>query len=135
MATIRSSLTLVALAALAGCATIADVDKAKASWQGATYDEVVARWGQPLTGDKAPSGLERRVWVSESTPYASGPSVGMGVFGGSGGGGGVGVGINLPIGSPSVVRCERILYFRDAIVVDQEWSGSASYCSGFRRAR
>ncbi|MGZ5709454.1 MAG: hypothetical protein ACXWIS_21725 [Burkholderiales bacterium] len=28
---------------------LADVDKAKASWRGATYDEVVAAWGQPAS--------------------------------------------------------------------------------------
>ncbi|MGZ5717628.1 MAG: hypothetical protein ACXWI9_07045 [Burkholderiales bacterium] len=44
-----SPFTLLALALVAGCATVADVDKAKASWRGATYDEVVAAWGQPAS--------------------------------------------------------------------------------------
>lgn len=132
----RAAGWLLACALATGCAALQrDLEEEKATWQGASYDEVVARWGQPLSGDKLPSGLERRVWASESTPSPSGPAVDMGVFGGSGGGGGVGVGINLPIGSPSVVRCERMLYFRDGVVVDQEWNGPVSYCAGFRRSR
>lgn len=40
---VSSRFALLALAMLAGCATTADVDRAKASWHGATYDEVVPR--------------------------------------------------------------------------------------------
>ena len=119
---------------LAACATTGpDLASEKQSWQGATYDEVVARWGTPQTGERRSDGLEARTWVSEGTPFRPGPSVGIGGFGGSRGSG-VGVGINLPIGGGAPTeRCERTLYFRDAVVVDQQWVGPSDFCAGFRR--
>jgi hypothetical protein len=120
---------------LGGCATMdRDLTAEQDSWYGATYDEVVARWGQPVGGQKTADGTEARTWVSEGAPWTpGGPSVGFGVFGGSRGSG-VGVGVNVPFGSPPPpVRCERTLYFRDGRVVDQQWVGPPDYCAGFRR--
>jgi hypothetical protein len=120
---------LFALAALAGCATMADVEKAKASWQGATYEEVVASWGQPVTQTTLEGGLEAYTWMSQS----AGSGGAVGAYGGSGGGG---IGISLPLpGMGGMVRgqCQRTLSFKDGRVVDQIWQGSTQYCSIFSR--
>jgi hypothetical protein len=117
------------LLALTGCATTADVDKARASWNGATYDEVVAAWGQPVSQTTLKDGLQGYTWISQSAGY--GPSVGA--YGGSGGGG---VGISLPLpGMGGMVsgHCQRTLGFKDGRVVDQLWQGTTQYCSIFGR--
>jgi hypothetical protein len=65
------------------------------------------------------------------------PSTSIGVFGGSRGVGvGVGTGIGLPgfgSGGGEVVRCERTLVFKNAVVVEQTWNGSSQFCSSFVR--
>jgi hypothetical protein len=117
------------LLALTGCATTADVDKARASWNGATYDEVVAAWGQPVSQTTLKDGLQGYTWISQSAGY--GPSVGA--YGGSGGGG---VGISLPLpGMGGMVsgHCQRTLGFEDGRVVHQIWQGTTQYCSIFGR--
>ena len=127
----RALLLLLLLAA--GCATTADIEKAKASWHGATYDEVVARWGVPSRQTSLSDGSQVYSWSSEGGGGGySGSSVG--VFGGSGG---VGVGIGLPLpgmgGGGEIQRCERSLTFKGGRVVDQIWQGSPRFCEGFRR--
>jgi hypothetical protein len=126
---------LLALLALApaGCATTADVDKAKNSWQGATYDEVVARWGVPNSQTTLSDGSQVYDWITETGGGGySGSSVG--VFGGSGGGG---VGISLPLpgmgGGGGPQRCARSLTFKGGREADQNWTGSPRYCMGFGR--
>jgi opacity protein-like surface antigen len=126
-------LTALAAAALAGCATTADIEKAKTTWHGATYDEVVARWGVPSRQTTLSDGSQVYSWSSEGGGGGySGSSVG--IFGGSGG---VGVGIGLPLpgmgGGGELQRCERSLTFKSGRVVDQLWQGSPGFCSGFRR--
>ena len=126
---------LLVAAFLAGCASFdADNSADKQAWLGASYDEVVARWGQPASGERLPDGVEVRTWISESpAPLGGGTSISIGgvTFGR---GSGVGGGISVPVGSPPApVRCERTLYFRDAVVIDQDWSGPADYCRMFRR--
>ena len=128
-----SRLTLLAIVLLAGCATMADVDKAKSTWHGATYDEVVARWGVPARQTSLPDGAEAYSWVSESGGGGIYSGSSVGVFGGSRGGG---VGISLPLpgmggGAPQV--CDRSLTFKNGRVVDQIWQGSPNYCSIFGR--
>jgi hypothetical protein len=128
-----SRITLLLLVLLAGCATTADIEKAKASWHGATYDEVVARWGVPSRQTTLSDGSRVYSWSSEGGGGGySGSSVG--VFGGSGG---VGIGLGLPLpgmgGGGEIQRCERSLTFKDGRVVDQIWQGSPRFCEGFRR--
>jgi len=120
---------------LAACAT---TEKAKESWSGATYDDVVRAWGAPARSGKLADGAEVHTWVSEAGPtYRSGPSIGIGGFGGSGHGGvGVGVGASFPIGQGSVAppaRCERTLTFRDARLVEQAWIGADEICTEYSR--
>ena len=43
----RSHIAITLALLLAACATAQDVDKAKSSWQGATYEEVLRAWGAP----------------------------------------------------------------------------------------
>jgi hypothetical protein len=122
--------TLLALALVAGCATVADVDKAKASWQGATYDEVVAAWGQPASQTTLKDGLQGYTWISQS----AGGGTSVGAYGGSGGGG-VGISLPLPGMGGGIVsgHCQRTLSFKDGRVVDQIWQGTTQYCSIFSR--
>src|SRR5262245_16205541 len=109
----RVLLLLAAAAVLTACAT---TDKAKESWNGATYDDLGRTWGAPARSGKLADGADVHTWVSEAGPtYRSGPSVGIGGFGGRGGSG-VGVGVGFPIGSGTVsapARCERTFTFRD----------------------
>ena len=129
-------LTLLAIALLSGCATLADVENAKGTWHGATYDEVVTRWGVPARQTSLSDGSQVYSWVSEGGGgggYSGGSSVG--ISGGSRGVG-VGVGIGLPLpgmggGAPQV--CDRSLTFKNGRVVDQIWQGSPNYCSIFGR--
>lgn len=128
---IRSSaFTLLTLGVVAGCATIADVEKAKASWKGATYDEVVAGWGQPASHTTLKDGLQRYTWISQSAGYGTA----VGAYGGSGGGG-VGISMPLPGMGGGIVSgyCQRTLSFKDGRVVDQIWQGTTQYCSIFSR--
>ena len=122
---------------LAGCASLGTgVNVAKDSWQGATFDAVVSRWGTPARSTTLADGREARTWVSEEA-YGGSYFPSIGVFGGSGGSGvGAGVMMDLPGmgGGRGQVRCERTLFFRGERVVEQLWQGHAGYCSSFRRS-
>ena len=123
-------IALLTLPLLGGCATTADVDRAKASWHGATYDEVVAAWGQPATQTSLQDGLQAYTWISQGA-VGSGYGTSVGVFGGSGGGG---IGISLPLpgmGGGAGGGCQRTLSFAEGRVIDQIWQGSPRYCSAF----
>ena len=135
MKSIRVACVAASLALLAGCAT---TEKARESWVGASYDEVVRAWGPPVRGGKLSDGAEVHTWWSEGAPtYRGGSSVGFGV-GSAGGRGAVGVGMSVPIGSGSVeppARCERTLTFRDGRLVEQSWIGPDEVCSAYTRAK
>ena|SRR5688572_2303746 len=123
---------------LAACATTADIDGAKGTWNGATYDEVVSRWGTPVRQTSLTDGSQVYTWVTEASSGGGGGTYGsVGVFGGSGGiGRGVGVGVGLPLpgfgmggGGGEIVRCERTLTFRNGRVAEQLWQGEPRLCS------
>jgi hypothetical protein len=122
----RPLLALLTLAALAGCASI---DKAKTSWQGASYEEVVSRWGASTRHTTLADGRQVHTWVAEGGYAGPGPAA-VGVFGGSGGVG-VGTSIILGGGGAEPQRCERTLVFERGRVVDQTWLGQPSFCSSF----
>jgi len=136
----RNALALLAFTLLAACAT---TEKARESWSGATYDDLVRAWGAPARSGKLADGAEVHTWVSDAGPtYRSGSSVGFGVggFGGRGGGGGVGVGVgaSMPIGQGTPTppaRCERTLTFRDGRLVEQSWIGPDEVCADYARAK
>ena len=121
---------------VAACAT---TEKARESWGGATYDEVARAWGPPARSGKLADGSEVHTWVSESAGpvYQSGPSIGIGGFGGRGGSG-VGIGVGIPIGGGTVStppRCERTLTFRDGRLIEQSWIGPDDVCGGYFRPK
>jgi len=122
-----------ALALLAGCAT---TEKARESWSGASYEEVLRAWGPPSRSARLADGADVHTWVSESGPVVRpGPSFGVGVFGGSGGGG-MGVGTSIPFGGGSAgppSRCERTLTFRSGRLIEQNWVGPSDVCSYYQR--
>jgi hypothetical protein len=132
---LNSVRTLLVLVLLAGCAT---TEKARESWSGATYEDVVRTWGAPARSGKLNDGADVHTWVSEAGPSVrSGASVGIGGFGGRGGSG-VGVGVGFPIGSGSATppaRCERTLTFRDGRLVEQSWIGSDEVCAEYSRPK
>ena len=124
----RSELAALLALAAAGCAALGgDLAPAKASWQGARYDEVVREWGAPARS--APPAF---TWVSESTRRLR-PGVGV-VFGTGSGGTSGGVIASLPFGDAGEpVRCSRTFTFRDGAVAEQTWLGQSDYCSTFSR--
>jgi hypothetical protein len=130
LTTHRSLLTLLLALLLAGCASI---EKTKNSWQGAHYDEVIARWGAPYRSTKLADGSPVHTWTAEGG-YSGGPATSVGIFGGSGGGGvGVSTGFIFGGSGGEPQRCERTLIFRDDRVVDQTWIGDPTFCSQFRK--
>jgi hypothetical protein len=124
--------------ALGACAsaTVEDVNKARNSWQGASYEDVLRVWGAPARSTTTADGRYWYTWVTESYPQ-SGSSVGFSVGGmriGGGGATGAGVGVSTPVGSPEPPpRCERTLVFDKGRVVDQSWIGPPSMCADFKR--
>jgi hypothetical protein len=129
----------ILVVALAGCVSspTADVASTRMSWQGATYDEVVAKWGTPVRSTKMSDGRDVYTWVSESVGASHGASFfpSFGIFGGSGGGVGFGTGVTMApgAGGGDLMRCERTLIFAEGRVVDQTWQGPSDYCAGFHR--
>ena len=123
-------------ALLAACATTADVEQAKDSWQGATYEEVLRTWGAPAASTQTADGRDWHTWITQSA-VQPGSSVGFSIGGVSLGGRsatGVGVGTSIPIGSPPPAEsCQRTLIFENGVVVDQSWQGPPSMCADFKR--
>ena len=127
----------MALAALlAACATAHDVDLAKNSWQGATYEDVLRVWGAPAASTQTNDGRYWYTWITQGSAQPS-SSVGFSIGGmrmGGGGATGVGVGTSMPIGSPPPPEsCQRTLIFENGVVVDQSWQGPPSMCADFKR--
>ena len=119
---------------LAGCASTppGDVTAARASWQGATYDEVVRSWGVPVRSTKLQDGRDVYTWVSETVAPRATFWPSFGIFGGSGGVG-FGTGVAVGPGGGELERCERTLIFQNGRVVEQTWVGPSDFCSSFRR--
>jgi hypothetical protein len=130
----RTATLMVVL--LAGCAASGGgITEARSSWDGATYDEVVLRWGTPARSTKLTDGRDVYTWVSDSVGSRGSSAVGFGVGGGGGGGGvGIGTGIMFGSGGGEPVRCERTLIFKEGRVDEQNWQGPAQYCNSFGRS-
>jgi hypothetical protein len=129
----RASILLALL--IAGCATTpgGDMNTVKVTWAGVTYDEVVARWGQPAYYTTLSDGDHVYTWVSENVEPRGTLYPSLSFFGGSGGGIGVGTGVAVGPGGGEIVRCSRTLVFRDGRVADQTWQGNPVFCDSFRR--
>jgi hypothetical protein len=117
---------------VAGCATPPPGDRhaAMKSWHGATYDEVVSRWGAPNDHTALADGSYVYTWHSAAVQPRASPSIG--IFGGSGGFG-IGTSVGIGGGGGEPVRCNRMLVFRDARVTEQTWDGDPGFCYNFRR--
>jgi len=127
----------MALAALlAACATAQDVENAKSSWIGATYEDVLRVWGAPAASTQTNDGRYWYTWITQGSPQPAssvGFSLGGISFGGRGATG-VGVGTSIPVGSaPPPDSCQRTLIFQNGVVVDQSWQGPPSMCADFKR--
>jgi hypothetical protein len=128
----RIATLMVAL--LAGCAAPGgELTEARGGWDGATYDEVVLRWGTPVRSTKLTDGRNVYTWVSESVGSRGSVHPSIGISGGSGGGIGIGTGIMFGSGGGEPVRCERTLVFKAGRVDEQNWQGPAEYCRSFAR--
>ena len=127
------AIALVLLAA--GCASTpkGDIVAARSSWNGATYDEVLARWGTPVRSTKTSDGRDVYTWTSEKIASRGSIWPSLGIFGGSGGVG-VGTGVTMGPGGGEWQRCERTLFFQNGRVVDQMWQGPSVFCGQFGRS-
>jgi hypothetical protein len=109
----RASWALALAAAVAACAsTDGELDAARESWRGATYDQVLMAWGTP-----SQSSVDSHTWLSDENAPRTGSSGGVGgmVF--------------------AAARCDRTLAFRDGRVVDGRWNGDPEYCARFARRK
>ena len=85
---------------LAGRASLGtDVNGARDSWQGTTYDAVVSRWGTPVRSLTLADSREARTWVSEHAVSGGSYFPSVSVFGGSGG---IGVGTSVMMDLPGM---------------------------------
>jgi hypothetical protein len=127
---------LCALSALllAACAATPDADMpaARDTWRGATYEEVVSRWGVPARSTRLADGRDAYTWVSETVAARGALWPSLGIFGGSGGFG-IGTGVTVGPGGGEFQRCERTLIFDKGRVSDQTWHGPADFCASFKR--
>jgi len=105
---------------------------ARVSWEGATYDEVVSRWGDPNNHSILSDGRYVYSWDSEAVAPRGVLFPSIGLFGGSGGVG-ISTGVGVGSGGGEPVRCSRTLVFKDARVVEQMWQGNSDLCNTFRR--
>ena len=132
----RNHVSLAFAAFLAACATAQDVDRAKDSWMGATYEDVLRAWGAPAASTQTNDGRYWYTWITQSAVQPSssvGFSIGGISFGGHGATG-VGVGTSVPVGQPAPPdSCQRTLIFQNGVVVDQSWQGPPSMCADFKR--
>jgi hypothetical protein len=119
---------------LSGCATPHhDISPVRNAWLGASYDEVVAKWGAPVRSASFSDGRLIYTWFSEGLVPRSSMRPSIGVSAGSGMGVGIGIGVTAGAGREAYVTCERTLTFSEARVTDQSWFGPADFCGTFRR--
>jgi len=119
---------------LAGCALWpSETASVRDAWLGATYEEVVTRWGTPVRSTSFNDGRLVYTWVSQGVVSRGSVWPSIGVSGGSGFGIGIGVGVTAGASREVTASCERTLIFRDGLVAQQTWLGPEDLCSTFRR--
>ncbi len=129
-----AALLLGAALQLTGCATTsADITPVRNAWLGASYEEVVSRWGTPVRSTSFDDGRLIYTWFSEGAASRTSLWPSIGVSAGSGMGVGIGIGVTSSPSRDAYVTCERTLIFRDGRVVDQSWFGPSDFCGTFRR--
>jgi hypothetical protein len=119
---------------LCGCAALnGGIAPVRDAWQGASYEEVVARWGTPVRSTALNDGRLVYTWLSEGVASRSSLWPSIGVSAGSGMGVGIGVGFGTGASREVAVTCERTLIFQEGRVVNQTWHGPTDFCGTFRR--
>ena len=99
------------LCVVAGCASDRELNAARDSWRGASYDQVVAAWGPPSKTVR-----DSHTWSSEPLVHRSGGGAGGALFG------------------ADTWGCERTLVIQDQHVVRAgDWNGTAESCRRFAR--
>lgn len=99
------------LCVVAACASDRELNAARDSWRGASYDQVVAAWGPPSKTVR-----DSHTWSSEPLVHRSGGGTGGALF--------------LADTGP----CERTLVIQDRRVVHAgDWNGTAESCRRFAR--
>ncbi len=138
MSTARSGRLFTALLGvtlhLAGCTTTrTDITPVRNAWLGASYEDVVLRWGTPVRSTSFDDGRLIYTWfsVGQAPRGALRPSIS--VSAGSGMGVGIGIGVTSGATRDAYATCERTLIFRYGRVIDQSWLGSEDFCATFRR--
>lgn len=125
---------VVAASLIAGCATTtSNLAPVRDAWLGASYEEVVSRWGTPVRSTSINDGRLVYTWHAEGTSSRGAVRPSIGVSAGSGMGVGIGIGVGAGPSREVQVTCERTLIFRDDRVIDQSWFGPADFCATFRR--
>lgn len=119
---------------LAACASLHnDVAPVRDAWLGASYEEVVARWGSPARSTTFNDGRFVFTWHSQGAVPRTAVWPAIGVSAGSGSGFGIGVGVSAGASRDVAVVCERTLIFQGGRVIEQTWHGPTDFCSTFRR--
>lgn len=127
-------LALCAVELLSGCLSLrSDLAPVRDAWLGASYDEVVSRWGAPVRSATLDDGRLVYTWLSDALIAGGSVRPSIGVSAGSGMGVGIGIGVTSGAGQDRYVSCERTLVFREGRVIDQTWYGATDYCASFRR--
>ena len=126
----------VLLLALAGCATPESrtdaYEKALAQWQGASEQDLRARWGTPVAEEAAGHGKWLTYVVNNGATPAPTMSFSIGGFGFGGGrtsvGGGVGV--TTPVGQATPVTCTTRFLIEDGKVSTWNFDGPGCGSTG-----
>jgi hypothetical protein len=125
---------LIAALHISGCATLQnDLAPVRDAWLGATYEEVVTRWGTPARSTSFSDGRLVYTWASQGVAQRGSIWPSIGLSAGSGFGVGIGVGVTAGASREVTVSCERTLIFKDGLVAEQTWQGPDDFCSTFRR--
>jgi hypothetical protein len=133
LATVALLVSVAAIVTTGCAATRADITSIRDAWLGASYDDVVLRWGAPVRSVPFGDGRVAHTWFSESVTTRGTLRPSIGVSAGSGSGVGIGIGFGTGGSQEIYGTCERVLTFRDGRVVDQSWFGPANICATFRR--
>jgi hypothetical protein len=96
-----------------GCATAESrnnsYEQALGQWQGASEDQLVARWGKPMSEQPTGTGTGKWLTYVVNNGVVPGPTVGFSIggfgFGGGHSGVGLGAGAAVPVGNATALVC------------------------------
>jgi hypothetical protein len=127
-------LLLAATLQLTGCATVPEEanrdQRVQNTWLGATYEDVVRRWGTPVRSTSFNDGRLVYTWYTEGIVPRRDVWPSYGIYGNRGLGGGIDHSAYREV----QVSCERTLIFKEGRVAEQTWIGVSSFCDQFGRS-